>query len=352
RLIPVEYLAVVLWLALAPCLGDACGPAAWHAAATYRGADLCDAAAERAQDALDNVHQLAFGVEPDRRPLYSPRTLDQHGTGSVDHDLVHLGVLHERLQPAEPKRARQHALHQLLALLGVERLISILKSRQIGLSWLLAAYALWTVLYHEGARVLLFSQGEAEAVELLDKVKTVHDLLRERYPHLAGTVTKTNDKELRFGRSRIKAFPSTETAGRSETATLVIMDEADYHEHADENYKAVKPTVSAGGQVIQCSTINKLNMETTFKALFLGAPGNNFVTRFYAWDVRPGRDEAWYENEEAEAPEKPGLSKKQYMEQEFPRSQREAFMPSQASAAFNPDILEAMEVALRAPLTV
>lgn len=43
----MEHLAIVLWLALAPCQGDVCGPSIWAPAVTYRGADLCAAAAER-----------------------------------------------------------------------------------------------------------------------------------------------------------------------------------------------------------------------------------------------------------------------------------------------------------------
>ncbi|KKK73118.1 hypothetical protein LCGC14_2897030 [marine sediment metagenome] len=44
----MEHLAIVLWLALAPCQGSACDPAAWHAAGVFPGADLCEAVAERA----------------------------------------------------------------------------------------------------------------------------------------------------------------------------------------------------------------------------------------------------------------------------------------------------------------
>ena len=41
--------------------------------------------------------------------------------------------------------------------------IVILKARQLGVSWLVAGYALWTVLFSAGAKVLMLSQGEEEA---------------------------------------------------------------------------------------------------------------------------------------------------------------------------------------------
>src|SRR4051794_1668820 len=55
----------------------------------------------------------------------------------------------------------------------------ILKGRQLGVSWLAAAYALWTALTERGALVLLVSQTEADAVELLAKVQFVFDSLPE-----------------------------------------------------------------------------------------------------------------------------------------------------------------------------
>ncbi len=44
----MSELAIVLWLALASCVGDTCGPGAWAAVATFPNADRCEAIAERA----------------------------------------------------------------------------------------------------------------------------------------------------------------------------------------------------------------------------------------------------------------------------------------------------------------
>lgn len=230
----------------------------------------------------------------------------------------------------------------------VNRLICVLKSRQIGFSWLVAAYATWTALYHEGAVVLLFSQGELEAGELLGKCKTIHQYLPR---HLQGVVVKENIKTLEFKNgSRIMAFPSTKDAGRGQTATLAIQDEADFHENADANTEALKPTLDAGGQLIQCSTVNKRVQVTLFKANYKGAPENGFATRFYGWDVRPSRDEAWYERVRAEAPTTDGMSPDLYMESAYPRNEIEALRPTRALAAFDPDVLDAMGSDIKAPV--
>ena len=147
-------------------------------------------------------------------------------------------------------------LREMVDLLGDDLLISIIKARQIGLSWLLAAYSLWKALYSFGAVVMMFSQGEKESAVLLGKARFIHSNLP---PHLQGVLGTDNTTEMSFPlvHSKMLAFPSTEKAGQGETASLVIQDEADHHDHMDANYAAVKPTVDAGGQLIQVSTVRK-----------------------------------------------------------------------------------------------
>jgi hypothetical protein len=237
--------------------------------------------------------------------------------------------------------AKWDHLLEVVELFSAHRLISILKARQIGLSWLLAAYACWTALYHKGANVMLFSQGELEAKALLQKVRQVHD---ELPPHLQGMLSTNSTTEMRFEDigSKVTALPSTEKAGRGETGTLVIQDEADFHEYADTNYAALKPTIDAGGQLIQVSTSNKKNMSSLFKGLYRGAPDNGFCARFYSWAVRPERDQNWYDRIRREAPDTADMNADLYMEQEYPRAEEEALAPSRILSAFDADVLEAM----------
>ena len=240
-------------------------------------------------------------------------------------------------------------LVEVVELFGAENLISILKARQIGLSWLLAAYACWTALYHKGANVMLFSQGENEAKVLLSKVKAIHE---ELPPHLQGHMAGNNATEMKFEdmASKITALPSTEKAGRGETGTLVIQDEADFHEYADANYAAIKPTIDAGGQLIQVSTSNKKNLSSLFKALYRGSPKNGFAARFYSWAVRPERDQKWYDRVRREAPDTAEMNADLYMEQEYPRTEEEALSASRVLSAFDPDVLESMQGDIKNPV--
>lgn len=233
--------------------------------------------------------------------------------------------------------------------LETERLLTILKARQVGLSWLLAAYALWKAMYHDGAVVLLLSQGQAEAAVFLGKCKYIHSELPEYLQVKIGTDSST---QMSFPdtKSKLNALPSTENAGRSETASVVIQDEADFHDHLDANYAAVKPTIDAGGQLIQVSTVNKKKMSSLYKEIYRAAPDNGFTKRFYGWNVRPERDQAWYDRVRAEAPNTAEMSSDLYMEQEYPRTEREALAPSRVLSAFDPDTLLEMEKDVRSPI--
>jgi hypothetical protein len=239
-----------------------------------------------------------------------------------------------------------HEVARLLTDVGadgkyINTLITILKARQVGISWLLAAYALWTAIFHRGAVVLELSQSEKVAAALLNKCRVINQLLPLHLQPVLGTDSATELSFPSMG-AKIMALPSTERAGRSETATLVFQDEADFHEHLETNYTAVKPTVDAGGQLVMASTINKKKANSLFRELYLGAPDNGYKEIFIGWDVVPGRDQAWYDKVKAAVPSTAEMSPELYMEQEYPRTAAEALAPSRALAAYDLDILATM----------
>ena len=273
---------------------------------------------------------------------------------AVDHFLGFVKI-QEPPSPTNPQGGavipfiRWTHLMNLVMQFTIASLICILKARQVGVSWLLAAYALWMAQYHSGAVVLLISRGEKEAQILLDKCRIIYKLLPEGLQEKIDP-NHNNRTELWFlSRTpdslpgKITALPSTEHAGRGETASVVIQDEADYHEHLDGNYAAVKPTIDAGGQLIMASTSNKLRMITTFKEIIKNAPSNGWLKFFFPWNVRPGRTQQWYEWQRANAPTTERLSPDLYMEQEYPGTEEEALAPSRALAAFDIGVLNDMQ---------
>ncbi len=208
-------------------------------------------------------------------------------------------------------------------LLMTERLLIILKARQLGISWLCCAYALWLCLFAPGKMVLCFSRGQGEANELIRRIKALYDRLPDWMREALPKLVKDNTEELEWKNgSRVHSLPATKSAGRSYTASLVIMDEAAFLMWAGALYTALKPTIDAGGQLIILSTANGLG--NLFHLLWTRAIGklNAFKTIFLPWWSRPGRTQAWYRAMVAEATD-PAKVK-----QEYPATAQEAFIAS------------------------
>mgnify|MGYP001611370943 FL=1 len=221
------------------------------------------------------------------------------------------------------------------------RRLVILKARQLGFSWLVASYAVWMSVWYPGSLVLLLSQGEDEARELLGKCKFILDHLPDE---IKPRETKRNESELEFGgiNSRIKALPSTRAAGAGFTASLVICDEHDLHPYAVENWAVLEPTINAGGQVISVSA--SYGAGTFFQQLYEGAKNkeNGFEWRFYHALLRPGRDEEWYLRTKENFKEAAYLFPSQY-----PRGDGEAFVVTGGRPVFDLAALERLRKGCR-----
>lgn len=171
----------------------------------------------------------------------------------------------------------------------------ILKARQLGFSWLLAALKYWRAAYH-GWAVGYYSRGEDEAKHQLNsRVLFIHQHLPG---HLQVQATKS-DTLLSFrGGGSIRVFPSTEHSGVGYTFQLIVADELSFHPYGGKNYAAYQPAISAGGQFVGCSTANpELGPAGFFHDLYWDARRgeNEYQAVFVPWFARPGRDEEWLE---------------------------------------------------------
>jgi hypothetical protein len=174
------------------------------------------------------------------------------------------------------------------------RLVVILKARQLGLTWLVLGFALWEMLFRPAATVLFFSRRDDEAVDLLKtRLRGMYDRLP---PWLkVRSFGVDNDHEWQWSNgSRALAFPTT--AGDSYTATLAIVDEADLVPDLDGLMRAVKPTIDGGGRMILLSRAEKGKPLSPFKRIYQAARQgqNGWAAVFLPWNARPDRSEAWY----------------------------------------------------------
>jgi len=218
------------------------------------------------------------------------------------------------------------AQRSTLARMVEERMLVVLKARQLGISWLCLAYALWLLVFRAPSTVLLFSLREAEAIELLKRLKGMH----ERLPTWmqAKSVLRENDTtfELSNG-SRALAFSTK--GGRSYTGTLALVDEADFVPDLSSFLNGVKPTIDAGGKLFLVSTSDKKRPVSTFKNLFRAALQGvgDYRPIFLPWHSRPGRDAAWHLRTKAEMFVQRGTDDDFYAE--YPATAEEALAPEE-----------------------
>lgn len=236
---------------------------------------------------------------------------------------------HCRIRPATGGRAIPFKLwpSQKPVLEGflTHRLLIVLKARQLGLSWLALAYALWLANCNRGQTVLIMNRNQDAAKELLQRIKFMHARLP---PWLRAEVTVDNATELHFGHmdSRILSLPTTEFSGSGLTATLVILDEWAKLSWTEELWASLEPTISAGGQLIGISTA--VGYHNQFARMWRAAVDHlsNLHPIFLPWSAHPSRDDEWYEQQRqsylAVGREQTGL---RLLKREYPATPEEAF---------------------------
>lgn len=205
------------------------------------------------------------------------------------------------------------------------RTLIVLKARQLGLSWLVLCYVLWSMLFHPAATVLIFSKRDEEAIELLDfRLKGIYQRLPRWMQCRRVELDAKHDWVLSNG-SSAKAFPTT--GGRSYTGSIVLVDEADFVEDLDGLLNAVKPTVDAGGQLLMISTVDKSKPESPFKRIYRAAKrrATEWRSIFLGWFTRPGRDATWYAAQKADVLER--TTALDDLHQEYPATDTEALAP-------------------------
>ena len=172
----------------------------------------------------------------------------------------------------------------------------VLKSRQLGLSTLVAAYAVWQACFYKEKNILIIATKLAVAQNFIRKVKTYIKSMPNWL--LVPMITANNKQQVEFSNgSQIKAVPTSEDAGRSEALSLLIVDEAAFVRNFDELWMGLYPTLSTGGRAILLSTPNGVGGQ--YHEIYTKADRkeNEFNPIKLMWDVHPERDDEWFQKE-------------------------------------------------------
>ncbi|NBV29471.1 hypothetical protein EBS02_10770, partial [bacterium] len=130
----------------------------------------------------------------------------------------------------------------------------VLKSRQLGLSTVSAAYATWLAIFYKDKNVLVIATKLATAQNFIKKVAV---LLQSLPKWLLMPKFEPSKQQISFSNgSQIKAVPTSEDAGRSEALSLLIVDECAFIRDFDTIWTGLYPTLTTGGNAILISSPN------------------------------------------------------------------------------------------------
>lgn len=166
--------------------------------------------------------------------------------------------------------------------------------RQAGKTETTAAYALWFSMFNKGKNVLIASNKQKAATDIMNRVRYMY----ERVPDfLRCGIKYYNRGSIEFdNESKIWSEATTEDTGRGKSVALFILDElAHVKKNVQEGmWTSIFPTISSGK--LSCIIMSTPNGDTDlFAELWRGAEAgiNGFNPIYVDITNIPGRDEAW-----------------------------------------------------------
>jgi len=176
----------------------------------------------------------------------------------------------------------------------------VLKSRQLGISTLVAGFSLWMMIFHRDKNVLCIATKQDTAKNMVTKVRFMYENLPS---WLKGAEKPLENNKLLLklaNGSQVKAVSAAGDAGRSEAASLLVIDEAAFIESIEEIYASAQQTLATGGGCIALSTPNGTGnwFHQTWQKAEVG--DNSFVPIKLPWTVHPERNQAWRERQDAD----------------------------------------------------
>lgn len=217
---------------------------------------------------------------------------------SAEYFINNYCQIQHAVQGSIPFTLRQYQKN-IIKTFSENRLSIALAPRQIGKSWIAGAYLLWFAMFHFEKTVLILSNKNDNAMEMIHRVRFIY----ERLPHwikpgLADDGWNKHSVGFDNG-SRIISQATSENSARGLSISLLFLDEFAFVRDsiAEEFWTSVSPTLSTGGGCIICSTPN--GDTNLFAQLWRGAEtnANGFASIEIKWDEPPGRDESFKEQE-------------------------------------------------------
>ena len=171
----------------------------------------------------------------------------------------------------------------------------ILKSRQMGITTLVAAYSLWLMTFHRDKQILCISITQETSKAIVTKVRFANDNLPSWLKEKAMT---DNQLSLRLANgSEIKAASSSASSARSSALSLLIIDEAAFIDGVEAIWLSSQFTLATGGKAIILSTPNGVGNFFHQKWTEAEQGKNKFNRIKLPWYLHPERDQKWRDDQ-------------------------------------------------------
>jgi hypothetical protein len=174
------------------------------------------------------------------------------------------------------------------------------KSRQLGISTVIAGLSLWMMLFQDDKNILCIATKQETAKNMVIKVQFMYNNLPSWLKVEAEEFNKLSLK-LKNG-SVIKATTTASDSARSEALSLLIIDEAAFIDNMDDIWASAQQTLALGGNCFVISTPNGTGNwfhKTYTLAETSNNPDNKFLPIKLPWFVHPERDENWRKKQDS-----------------------------------------------------
>ena len=182
---------------------------------------------------------------------------------------------------------------ELLKKYQSNRFIITLQARQSGKTMTTAAYILWFNTFNDSKDSAILANRLAQAQEIMARVQMSYENLPN---FLKCGVSEYNKRSMKFANySKIFCATSTSSSIRGTSISLLYIDECAFLRNDMAFYESTYPVITSGknSQVIVSSTPN--GARGLFFKLYTESVGgvNKYVNHKVTWDMVPGRDLAW-----------------------------------------------------------
>lgn len=185
----------------------------------------------------------------------------------------------------------------LIEVIHKNRYVIINKSRQLGISTLTSAYSFWLMYFRNDTKIISVSKDAESAKAIVTKVRFIYENLDPKIK-IHELVTNNKTKMEFTNGSYIRAISSNPQSARSESVTVLLIDEAAFIPKIEELWTSSQQTLANGGKCIVLSTPHK-DGKWFKETWFAAREGKSvFVPVKLPWNVHPERDITWRKEQE------------------------------------------------------